>query len=233
MRNIQAVTLGFEVVGTAQDGKEALELLEKFFPDVLVTDIKMPVIDGLELVKTVTFKYPDIVKIIISGYDDFQYAQQALICGVKDYLLKPWKIEDITETFNKVKIFLDAHNSILKQNILKPEDNYNYTPREISRMLELYIKENYTKEINFNAIAENFHFNSSYLCKIFKKYIGENPLKYLISLRINKAKQLLLNNKELSVKEVGEIVGYPNQFYFSRIFKINTGKSPAEYREEI
>jgi two-component system, response regulator YesN len=232
VRNIQAVNLGFEVAGTAQDGKEALGLIEKLSPDVLVTDIKMPVMDGLELVKTVAFKYPDIVKIVISGYDDFKYAQHSLIYEVKDYLLKPLRLEDVAETFRRVKIYLDAQNSILRQNILQPEDNHTFTTEEISRMLKLYIKENYTQDINFDSIAKNFHFNSSYLCKIFTKYTGENPSKYLIELRINKAKQLLLQNKELLVREIGEMVGYPNQFYFSRIFKVFTGKSPADYREE-
>ncbi|HEY5562717.1 MAG TPA: helix-turn-helix domain-containing protein [Clostridiaceae bacterium] len=72
--------------------------------------------------------------------------------------------------------------------------------------------------------------DSSYLSKIFTKYIGENPLKYLTTLRVNKAKHLLINNKDLSVKEIGELVGYMDPFYFSRVFKGVTGKCPASYK---
>ena len=119
----------------------------------------------------------------------------------------------------------------LKQNVLKVKSNHNYSTEEIARMVEVYIKENFAHEINFELIAQNFNFNSSYLSKLFTKHIGENPSKYLISLRINKAKYLLINQKELSVKEIGEIVGYPNQYHFSHMFKIFTGKSPANFKE--
>jgi two-component system, response regulator YesN len=98
-------------------------------------------------------------------------------------------------------------------------------------MIEAYVIENYTKELNFDIIAQKFNFNSSYLSKIFTKYIGENPVKYLTALRINKAKYLLLNNEDLSIKDIGEQVGYPDQFYFSRIFKNVTGKSPVGFRQ--
>jgi len=211
----------------------ALELVEKHSPDVLVTDISMPIMDGLELLKIISSKYPHIKKIVISGYDDFKYAQQALKYEAADYLLKPLKNEELFEAFNKIRISLDAQKNTLKQNILQLRDNYAYSTEEIAHLVEIYIKENYTQEINLDLISQSFNFNSSYLSKIFTKHIGENPSKYLMSLRINKAKHLLLNNKELSIKDIGEVVGYPNQFYFSRIFKSVLGKSPGSYRDEI
>lgn len=233
VKKIINMNIGFEVVGTADDGKTALELIEKLSPDVLVTDIRMPVMDGLELLRITSSKYPGIKKIVISGYDDFKYAQQALKYEALDYLLKPLKAEELLEAFSRVRISLDAHRGAIKQNLLQLKDDYSYSPEEIAHLVEAYIKENYTQEINLDLISQNFNFNSSYLSKIFTKHIGENPSKYLISLRINKARQLLLNNRGLSVKDIGELVGYPNQFYFSRIFKIVVGKSPAGYREEI
>jgi YesN/AraC family two-component response regulator len=233
VRKIIALEIGFQVVGTAQDGKTALELVEKLCPDVLVTDISMPVMDGLELLKIISSKHPQIKKIVISGYDEFKYAQQALKYEAADYLLKPLKKEELLYAFNKIRISLDTQRNILKHNILQLKDNYTYSAEEIAHLVEHYIRENYTQDINFDLISHNFNFNSSYLSKIFTKHIGENPSKFLMSLRINKAKHLLQNNKELSVKDVGEIVGYPNQFYFSRIFKSFIGKSPASYRDEI
>ena len=107
----------------------------------------------------------------------------------------------------------------------------DYSPEEIVNFIELFIKENFSQEINLNSLAKRFNFNASYLSKIYKKYREEPPMKYLQNLRINKAKYLLLNNSELEIKTIGELVGYPDQFYFSRIFKLLTGKSPTEFRE--
>lgn len=232
VKKITSMNIGFEVIGTAEDGKTAFELIESHSPDVLVTDIRMPIMDGLELLKITSSKYPNIKIIVISGYDDFKYAQQALKYQAVDYLLKPLLTDELLETFSKIRISLDAQTNIIKYNILQLKDEYSYSPEEIAHLVEAYIKENYTQEINFDLISHNFNFSSSYLSKIFTKHIGENLSKYLISLRINKAKQLLLNNRELSIKDIGELVGYPNQFYFSRIFKSVVGKSPASYRDE-
>jgi len=118
-------------------------------------------------------------------------------------------------------------------NTIQNERNCISNPKEIANFVENYIKENYRNEINFNRIAQMFNFNSSYLSKIFTKYVGENPSKYLISLRINEAKQLLINNSELTVKIIGEAVGFPDQYHFSHVFKSVCGKSPSEFREDL
>lgn len=231
VKKITNLNIGFQVVGTAEDGKAAMDIVRSYSPDVLVADIRMPVMDGLELLKIVSSKHPNIKKIVVSGYNDFKYAQQALKYEVADYLLKPLKENELLEAFSRIRISLDAQRNIIKQNTLQLNDNYTYSSEEIAHMVETYIKENYTQEINFDLISQNFNFTSNYLSKIFTKHIGENPSKYLITLRINKARYLLINNRELSIKDIGELVGYPNQFYFSRIFKIVVGKSPASYRD--
>lgn len=231
VKKIHALNLGFNVIGSAQDGKEALELIEKYSPDILITDIQMPVMNGLELIKIVSSKYPHIIKIVVSGFNEFKYAQQALKYEVKDYLLKPLNKQALMDTLGTIRICLDAQKNLIKQNVLKIKDNHSYSTEEIAHMVEVYIKENFAHEINFELIAQNFNFNASYLSKLFTKHIGENPSKYLIALRINKAKNLLLGQNDLSVKEVGEIVGYPNQYHFSHMFKIFTGKSPANFKE--
>ena len=232
VKKISNLNMGFQVVGTADNGKTALKLVESYSPDVVVTDIRMPVMDGLELLKIIYSRDPNIKKVVVSGYDDFKYAQQALKYEATDYLLKPLKSEQLIESFSRIRILLDSQRDTANRNILQLKENYSYTPYEIAHLVEMYIKENYTKEINLDLISKNFNFTSNYLSKIFTKYIGKNPSKYLISLRINHAKHLLKNNKELSIKRIGELTGYPNQFYFSRIFKSVVGKSPAEYRDE-
>jgi two-component system response regulator YesN len=232
VRNIQQLDMGFEIVATAENGKVALELIDKFSPDILISDIKMPIMNGLELLNIINTKYPYMVKIIISGYDDFEYAQQALKYEVKDYLLKPLKEEELESTLNRVKIYLDAQRQRNKMQFLSQRDSHYYTPEQIVDSLVTFFRENYSQEISMDSISSGLNFNSSYLSKIFTKYTGENPSKYITKLRINKAKYLLANDKNLSIKEVGDLVGYPNQYYFSRIFKMVTGKNPAKYRNE-
>lgn len=86
---ISSANTGFEVVSSAYNGRDALKLLEKEIPDVIITDIKMPFVDGLELIKKVNEQYPGVICVILSGYNDFEYARSALRLRVYDYLLKP------------------------------------------------------------------------------------------------------------------------------------------------
>lgn len=87
--NIPWQQWGYNFVGEASDGEMALPLIQKTKPDVLLTDIKMPFMDGLSLSRIVHQEFPDMKIIIISGYDDFEYARQAIAVGVEQYLLKP------------------------------------------------------------------------------------------------------------------------------------------------
>jgi len=111
------------------------------------------------------------------------------------------------------------------------DKNLNDTTRQLVDNIETFIKTNFSAPLNLENIARNFNFTSSYLTKIFKRFTGETPIKYLTSLRIEEAKRLIENQPELDLKYVGEIVGYSDSHYFSRIFKSVTGMSPSEYKE--
>lgn len=230
VKKIHEADLNFTVTGVATDGKAAIEMVEKEPPDVIITDIRMPVMSGLDLLKSISTRFPYIKKIVISGHDDFAYAQQAIKYDVTDYLLKPLKLDELKTALTRIKIMLENEKNLMQQSKLANSSYHVYTAEEIVKTVELYIREHYSSDINFDRIAQEYNFSSSYLSKIFTKYFGENPSKYLILLRINKAKHLLLSEKELSVKEVGERVGYPDQFYFSRIFKNVSGVSPAIFK---
>ncbi|OQY31840.1 MAG: hypothetical protein B6241_13010 [Spirochaetaceae bacterium 4572_59] len=93
---------GFSIIGEADNGKDALQMVGELKPDLLISDIRMPIMDGIELIGEVKKHYPEIQSVIVSGYQDFQYAQKALQSGVSDYLLKPVKISDFTELMDKI-----------------------------------------------------------------------------------------------------------------------------------
>ena len=79
----------YEVIATASHGQEALELMEGQVPDLIITDIQMPVMNGLQLLAVVKEKYPEVLSVIVSGYQEFQYAQEAIRQGASEYILKP------------------------------------------------------------------------------------------------------------------------------------------------
>ena len=100
----------------------------------------------------------------------------------------------------------------------------------ICELMEQYLKKNFKQDISLGDMAEHFGFTNEYLGKIFKKHTGRTPSKYLKRLRINEAKRLLVNQPELEIQKVAELVGYKDNFYFSRIFKAQVGIQPSEYR---
>lgn len=229
VQKIERADSDFQVVGTAQTGVQAYALIEELNPEVLITDIRMPVMDGIALIAKVREHFPLIKCIITSGFSDFEYARSAITLSVSDYLLKPIDSEELSDILGKIKReFQIAQNSF--EGIFSPATT-RQTPTQIAELLKEYILSNYTSEINLNLIASSMNYSSSYLTKIFCQVYDCTPSKYIINLRINKACQLLLHNPELSIRQIGEAVGYHDQAYFSRIFKKHTGKSPFEYRD--
>ena len=230
IKKVQTVCPDFEVIGSAQTGTQAYELVEKLSPDVLITDIRMPVMDGIELLTKVSEHFPLVKFIITSGYSDFEYARKAITLKVSDYLLKPIDSEELKAVLNKIKTeFMLTKSSY--------EDVFNagttrMTAAQIAELLRNYLIENYAQDINLNLIANNMNYSSSYLTRIFTQAYDVSPSKYIINLRMTQAQKLLQHNPELSIRQIGESVGYHDQGYFSRIFKKQVGKSPFEFRGE-
>lgn len=218
----------FEVVGKAQTGSQAYELVEQFTPDLLITDIRMPVMDGIALLTKVREQYPLTKLVITSGFSDFEYARSAINLKVSDYLLKPVDPDELAAVLLKIK----KEFQITKASY---EDVFNtgtsrMVSSQIASLLKDFLVENYTQDINLNLIANNLNYSPSYLTKIFCQVYDCTPTKYLTNLRLARAQSLLAHNPELSIREIGEQVGYHDQGYFSRIFKKHTGKSPFEFR---
>src|SRR5512139_1296957 len=105
--NVDWKAHGFEFCGEAPDGELALPLLRTARPDVLITDIKMPFMDGLQLSKIVRERMPWVKIVILSGHDEFEYAQQAIKLGVTEYLLKPVTVQNLHQVLQKLTAQLD------------------------------------------------------------------------------------------------------------------------------
>ena len=123
IRKIDWTSVGFTVVGDAENGEEALEKIEGLEPDVVLTDIRMPYMDGLTLAERIRQKYPSMKIVIFSGYDDFEYAKRAIKLNVTEYILKPVNVEELTAILKRIKTNLDEEIE-QKRNVTLLRENY-------------------------------------------------------------------------------------------------------------
>ncbi len=219
----------FEVICQVADGQEALEAVGELSPDVLITDIRMPALDGLALIREVYYKFPDIKVIIVSGYDDFSYAKSALLYDVKDYLLKPVSVSELRAAMSRLLFHLQAERK-------RFDTEHNDFPKasaqeELISLVQEYLRLHFQEAISLSDVAGRFHVNQPYLTRLFKQHIGLAPVRYLRDVRINHARRLLLERPEMEIKEVGAVSGYADPGYFSRVFTAAVGISPQEFRE--
>jgi two-component system response regulator YesN len=222
--------LDAHVVGTAADGIKGLELLEKWRPDLAVTDLRMPQMDGLELIAAVREKNIATKFIILSGYGEFKYAQQAIHYGVQEYLLKPVSTEQIEETVKRVLKQADEQKEKREDDSPTLSEAIPNKRHEkiVSQVMEC-IRETPLKDLTVYRIAEKIGFNPNYLSTLFKRCCGKRLMEYITFARIEKAKELL-RDQRLDIQHISQIAGYHDPKYFARIFKTKTGFLPGQYR---
>lgn len=213
---------GFDLVLTANGGSLARDLLEEHRPELLITDVKMPRVSGLDLARYVSEKGYATRIIIISGYSEFDYAQQAIRYGVKDYLVKPVLKEDFE------KMLLRVLEKEFGMGMGKEAEGGN-EQGDVIRQVKKYVEENCGQALSLDILSEAVHLHPAYLSRIFKEATGENLSGYITDVKMQKAAELL-EKTDLKIYEVMKKVGYQKSQYFSGLFKEKYGKTPREYR---
>lgn len=229
-RKLERFDRDFRIAGSCKNGRQALEFLKNQKTDFVLTDIKMPVMDGLQLVRELKSLHPDLLVAIVSGYNDFEYAREAIQYQVTDYLPKPVGQEDLDALMDRVKGRLDQLQPALDkraEEMLEQDSS-----RRLTKKICLYLDAHYTENISVADVAAHFGCSQEQLSRIFKKERGVPLQHYLIDKKIREAGKLLLAYQDLDIRSIGELVGYPDPYYFSRIFKKYAGCSPAHYRQE-
>lgn len=220
---LEKIVVGFVVAGTAKNGVEALELLKEQHIDVVITDIRMPQMNGIELIRHIRMHWARIPIVILSGHDDYEYLREALREGVKDYLLKPVDRVEFTKCMEKIRNhWIIQETSDLQQ----PELGNNYVIQCVKDIIDVRLSE----ELTLQNIARDVNYNYSYLSSLFKQETGQTFSEYLTERRIVLA-QKLLKESRLKVHEVGMRCGYPNTKYFLNQFRKITGQTPSQYRD--
>lgn len=203
---------GFEITGVFENAMEALEQLSVSYADVIITDIKMPEINGLDLINRIREKDENTKIIILSGYSDFSFAQRAIELGVTRYLTKPTNARELIGILEEIEKNIQKPRSEEKQEM-------KVTNLFVQKAMD-YISMNYSQKLTLTKISEQLCITPNYLSELFKKHTGQNVSEYIIDYRLEKACQFL-KNPQLRIGEVSEKVGINDVRYFSSMFKKN------------
>ncbi len=233
----------------AQNGKEAVEIFKRENIQVVILDIGMPGMNGIQAAEIMRKEKKDCCLIFLTAYDRFDYAKRAISIRAMEYLLKPYSQKEVLsvveEALRVVSEQEDKQEGIKLQDTGKtPEspaieeephhaldDEADFSSRlsVMASMVEEYIRSNYMNDISMSETARAVGYSEPYFCRMFKVQFGQSFTSYLAEYRVSEAKKLLIQPNVI-VKEVGVRVGYMDSNYFTKVFKRLEGMNPSEYR---
>ena len=216
-------SLGCEVVGKAQSGEEGLALARRLKPDLIITDIRMPKMDGITMMNMLREEGCAARCIVLTAHSDFEYARGALLFGADDYLLKPFRDQELTHAVARVCRKMESAPAANTPAVKKEPEATGYVRQAMDYIAGHYADEN----ISIATIAEHLCVSEGHLSHVFKKQTGMTVTNYLTKTRIDAAMALLQTGR-VKVYEAAAAVGYKDVTYFSATFKKLTGLSPSE-----
>lgn len=222
------------IVATAYDGMEGTQAIRKFCPDIIISDIAMPGMDGLSMVAGLKSEFPDMEISILTGYRVFDYAQKAINLGVTRFMLKPSNMKELEEAIItmvnnlKTKNILPEHSN-RRTDEIKPNSEASSF---IVKNAVSYIEKNYANKLTLNDVAEKTYVSQWHLSKLLNQQLGKNFSELLNEIRIKEAKKLL-KDPTLRICDIAEMVGYVDMAHFSRMCKKILGIPATEYRNTV
>ncbi len=215
-----------EVVGEAGSGSEGVEVIRSSHPDIVVTDIRMRGMDGLEMIRKLREEGCEARFILLTAYSDFSYAQTAVKLGAADYLLKPFHDGELEAAVARIieKSRVKAQSPL--------SDMANSKNRYVAEAAQFMASHLNDPDMSVGVVARQLGLSEGHLSHTFKKETGMTVSSYLTACRMEKAKELL-SDCRIKVYEVAERVGYRDIAHFSSSFKKSVGVSPSEYQNSI
>ena len=230
------LSLGAVVVAACGNGQEGLDAIKQHKPDLVITDIKMPVMDGLTMIETAQNDGFEFLPVVLTSYSDFEYARRSISLKVFDYLLKPVGDDKIAELMEKAAVRIDEQKrskqaaelvsagadgkSVTLKNMQVDNPHVKYALQQI--------ESRWKEHLSIEGIASELNISGSYLSRVFKTECGKTFLDFLNGYRIQKAVELL-STKEYRVYEVADMTGFSEYKQFHRVFKEYTSVSPTEF----
>ncbi|WP_150274572.1 response regulator transcription factor [Paenibacillus tepidiphilus] len=235
-RGLEKITtrmdLQVQVIGSYGNGLEAWNHLQTLTPediDLLITDIKMPRMDGFMLIEATRDRMKQLPIAVLSGFSEFEYARRAMRHGVLDYLLKPIEKAQLYDLLRRVEEGRDLQNAGPEQG-QRPQPHAEGGEHYVVEQTKAILEKEYGHNFELEKLAETVGMNASYISRLFKYKTGQTITDYLIGIRIAKAKELLTSRPDLKNYEIAEMVGYSDPVYFNKLFKKMCGVTPKDYK---
>lgn len=213
----------------AENGREVVEIYKESKPEVLILDIEMPGLSGLDAAQLIRGLGSKSNIIFLTAFNEFDYAKKAISMHALEYLLKPCDDKELILSVEEAMRLAD--NSKGNEEEDKDESEADAELNTADLILS-YIEENYGGELSVQKMAEKFAYSEVYFCRLFKQHFGESFISYLTEYRIRKAIELL-ESTNLSVKDIGKKVGYEDSNYFTKVFRRVKNISPSEYKNQL
>jgi len=227
MRNlIESIDEKYEIIASAQDGQKALELIISLKPDIVFTDIKMPFLNGVELIESVRKYGLNTRFVITTAYAEFEYAKKAITLGVTEYLLKPVTYDEMEQVLERLQNSMSGN----RQPQRKLETSVNKFPDAhylIQKAIAL-VEVSFATKLNQEDMATQLGMTPEYFSYLFHKETGIKFSDYLRDYRIEVSKNILAEHK-MKINDVAYAVGYSDVKYFAKIFRKVVGETPTEY----
>ena len=234
------------VLEVAENGRKAADTAVLWGADLILMDIEMPGMSGLDAARAVLAQRPSCRVIFVTAYSLFQYAHEAVHLGACDYLLKPVDPDELEASVRRAMRQIETERKLEELASARPQSEQTETEEEaedapeesensqtalVMAHVRRSLEDNYMFDLSLDSVGEILHISPAYLSAQFKKYQKMNFLDCLTELRINAAKELLADPFRSSA-EVASMVGYEDASYFARAFKKRTGMTPTQYRRQ-
>ncbi len=223
------------IIGEAENGQIGLEMIKKLNPDIVILDINMPILGGLDMLKQV--KNKNFESIILSGYDEFEYAKDAINQNAIAYLLKPVDYNELKNALNKAISNIKKNKDILNLEIelnskldklnLDTDDVISTNSKTTLQVIE-FIKKNYKQKINIDDLIRITNKGKTSILQNFKEDTNQTLTEYINIFRIKKAIKLMYETN-YSIENISYEVGFSNYRYFSSVFKKYMDITPSEF----
>lgn len=226
---------GFEIIADTTDPLLAYETILQEQLDVVMTDIRMPELTGIDLMKLSRGKGIKAEFVIISGAADFHYAQESIRLGCFDYMLKPLQFKEADALLDRLSQHLELvippkDETVLEREAIVELPGLSLLINDNFKELLDYVNHHFEDELYLRELSHKFYINYTYCCDLFQKATKSTFTDYVIRLRMNRAEQLL-KESDLSINEISGVVGYKDYNYFNRAFKKWFGITPTNYRK--